>query len=372
MRWHLGRQRVQVVDRYKYMGAIIEASCCSGALVENICQKMVARTGELLRWARANLITLDLLARLWAVYVRSSALWCAAICHPNTTQQLALARAQRKVARLLLGHRRTSPVPAPCIEMGWPLINTWLQDGRLRLMARILDCSNGIVQAVAAASLADGSGWLHIEAAYARLLSPDGLPSTVTGWKALFQSSHESLASADTEQLVMESNAHPQLASYAPGMLRREGILGLNRMVHDISIPMDTAITVGRLLCGGQGLRGADPVLNSLPTPRTACIACLVNGRRVKETLQHFLFECPLTQDARSSNMAWECWVSGDRILLLHRDVWSFRQLRTIRDTLFDMWQCRERFLRAQGANTNRRRQERVAALWDEASLPPS
>ena len=98
-------------------------------------QKMISRTGEIRRWARAILITLDLLARLWGVYVRSSALWCASSCRPNASQQLSLARARRKAARLLLGHRCTSPLPTPCIEMGWPLINTWLQYGRLRLLA---------------------------------------------------------------------------------------------------------------------------------------------------------------------------------------------------------------------------------------------
>jgi hypothetical protein len=360
MRWHLCKVRLPVVDVYKYMGAIIAASGSSGALVESICQKMISRTGELRRWARAILITLDLLARLWGVYVRSSALWCASSCHPNASQQLSLARARRKAARLLLGHRCTSPLPTPCIEMGWPLINTWLQDGRLRLLAHILDCSNSIVQAVAAASLADVSGWLHTEAAYARQLAPEGLRFTSAGWKALSQSSLDSSVAADTEQLIMESSAHPQLASYSPGVLRREGILGINRMI------------VGRLSCGGQGLRGADAVLSSLPTPRTACIACLVNGLRVKETLQHFVFPCPLTQDVRSHDAVSLYWASGERVLLLHRDVWNFRQLRTIRDALLEMWQCRDRFLRAEGANTNRRREQRVEVLWEEAVLPPS
>ena len=160
----------------------------------------------------------------------------------------------------------------------------------------------------------------------------------------------------------------PQLASYTPAALCRQGTLELNRMLHDTSIPAEKAIIVGRLLCGGQGLRGADPVVRTAPQIRTACLACLLDGRRVKETLQHFLFGCPCTQAPRLSSAAQECWAHEADITLLHRDVWSFRQLRVIRDTIFDMWCARESFMRAHGISSSRKQSLRALDLWSSAA----
>ena len=64
MRWHLGRGRVPVVAQYKYMGCLISANCCFGPLIGCVCKKIIDRTGELLRWARANHLTLDILNRM--------------------------------------------------------------------------------------------------------------------------------------------------------------------------------------------------------------------------------------------------------------------------------------------------------------------
>jgi hypothetical protein len=206
------------------------------------------------------------------------------------------------------------------------------------------------------------------EAQDARQLAPEGLPSTAAGWKALFGMAVTASVQADSEQLLHESRAHPQLASYAPAGFVKQGTLELNKMLHDTSIPAEKALVVGRLLCGGQGLRVADPHIESEPKIRTACLACLTDGHRVKETLQHFLFKCPLTQTHRSSLSAHECWLHGDRIMLLHRDEWSFRQLRVIRDTIYDMWSARERFLRSHGIGSTKKQAIRAHELWGNAA----
>ena len=144
-----------------------------------MCKKIIDRSGELLRWARANHLTIDILNRKWLTYVQTSALWCSALCR---TQASELERAQPKAARLLFGQWRPSPKPNPCIEVGWPLIQTCLQHGRMRLLSRILGTANEIVQAVAEASLLDPCGWVALEAGDARQLAPQCLPSTDVGW----------------------------------------------------------------------------------------------------------------------------------------------------------------------------------------------
>ena len=364
IRWHLGKRRLPVVDQYKYMGIQLASNCSHQALVGQISGKFAARTCELVRWAQVHHITLDLLARLWAVYIQVSALWGAALCHPTATQLQELLLAQRKAGRLLLGHSRRSPVPTTCVELGWPLIGTWLQESRLRLLARLLACTNSIVLAVAATSLDTAQGWMAIEVAHARNLAPDGLPCEPAAWHAIIAAARNIDTEADTARLSMLCDVHPQLASYRPAVLTQERRLGLNRMLHDTAISADDAKIISRLLCGGQGLRGLDPKRATPVTSRTACLACLVAGRREKETLQHFLFECVATEHIRCEAAVAACWMDNEAIALLHRDIWTFSQMRIIRYALLAMWKARSRLLSERGLNKRTGFEERVADLW--------
>ena len=346
------------------MGVVLSNNGTHQGLIEQVCSKFTARTGELVRWSHVHHVTLDLLCRLWLVYIKVSALWGAALCHLKPSQMQSLLLAQRKAGRLLLGHSRQSPNPTPCVELGWPLIGTWLQDGRLRLLARILASTNDIVSAVAAASLEDERGWMATEVSHARNFAPEGLPRDPAAWQALFTAAFNTDLEADAAQLAVQCAAHPQLASYQPAVLTQEKRLGLNRMLHDSSIGADEARVISRLLSGGQGLRGRDPLAATPVSPRTACLACLLAGYRRKETLQHFLFECPLTEPIRCDAAVAACWAERTAVTLLHRDVWSFTQLRTIRHALLAMWQARIRLLDGHGLQSKRRLNDRLGDMW--------
>ena len=295
------------------------------------------------------------------VYIKVSGLWGAALCRPTATQLQELLLAQRKAGRLLLGHSRRSPVPTACVELGWPLVGSWLQEGRLQFLARILACPNDIVLTVAAKSMDAERGWMAMEVAHARGLAPDGLPRDPAAWRSIIAAARNIDMEADTTRLAAMCELHPQLASYRPAGL------GLNKMLHDTAIEADDARTISRLLCGGQGLRGNDPRIDTPATSRTACLACLVAGRKEKETLQHFLFECPATEHIRSNAAVSACWRDSEAIMLLHRDLWTFSQLRVIRRAMLDMWKARARLLLARGLHSRSGCEERIADLWRAA-----
>jgi len=234
----------------------------------------------------------------------------------------------------------------------------------MRLLARLLACPNEIVQAVAATSLDAESGWMAIEVAYARNLAPEGLPHEPTGWHTIIAAARDIDTEADATQLSAMCDVHPQLASYRPAVLTQERRLGLNRMLHDTAVSAEEANIISRLLCGGQGLRGQDPRRDSPATSRTACLACLIAGRRVKETLRHFLFECVATEHIRCVPAVAACWQDSEAITLLHRDIWTFSQMRTIRRAVLDMWKARSRLILSRGLNKRTGLQDRIEDLW--------
>ncbi|CAE8610890.1 unnamed protein product, partial [Polarella glacialis] len=134
--------------------------------------------------------------------------------------------------------------------------------------------------------------------------------------------------------------------------------LFINGMLHDSSIAADTARTISRLLCCGQGLRGGDPKLSSPRSPRTACLNCLLSGAKCKETLQHFLFVSHLTCHIRAEPDASLIWQQRGSITCLRRDVWTFAHMKLIRRTIMNMWASRQALL--QRAFYKKRRRHKV------------
>lgn len=89
---------------------------------------------------------------------------------------------------------------------------------------------------------------------------------------------------------------------------------------------------VSRLIVAGQDLRGGDPRCTPEPTPFNCCVACLESGVKVAETLHHVTFMCPHYADLRSNSAICDILASLDvRAFCLHRDVWSWRQLKALR-----------------------------------------
>ena len=213
----------------------------------------------------------------------------------------------------------------------------------------------------------DPLGWVALTSAEARAIAPAGLPASTAEWRKLFSAIMTASSQADMEELLVQCNAHPQLCHYRPCLPTLEGRLGINNAVHGTRLRLPNPQAVCRLLCGGQGLRGMDPVLATPASPRTACLHCLADGRREKETLEHFLFACPLTLPIRRQPDVAECWAQQWAIVEVHRNVWPWRKLQIIVKALQDMLQARSSWLSQEGLSTASRVELRLDSLWSQA-----
>ena len=177
---------------------------------------------------------------------------------------------------------------------------------------------------------------------------PEGPPITPLEWQQHLQQWEIAQKQADAEELLYNSRRHPNLAHYSPYIAAQPSNPCINRMIHHHSINDANAITISRLLCGGQGLNAGDPIRPTEVCMRKACKFCLSLGQPKAETLWHFLHQCPLTAMARQSSEAKECWGQPEKIVQLHLSVWTYKQLRVIRGTMVRMWQLRQAFNRDQ------------------------
>ena len=113
-----------MVTFYKYCGVVIHCSLSWEPFLANLKDKSRTRSGELVRWARANGVSADVRVRLWTVYVETGAAWGLGLVMLSKSQATALLRIQRGCGRLLLGYSRRSVVPAVCFDLGWKLWST--------------------------------------------------------------------------------------------------------------------------------------------------------------------------------------------------------------------------------------------------------
>ena len=112
-------------------------------------------------------------------------------------------------------------------------------------------------------------------------------------------------------------------------------------------VPAADARVVARLLCGGQGLRGRDPRCRVRASPLNCCFLCLAQGRREAETLRHFVYACPAFAALRAAHELKPLLrAAPDRFLCFHRDGWTWRELRVIRNFLTAAWNERLRGIR--------------------------
>merc|ERR1712110_1033523 len=106
----------------------------------------------------------------------------------------------------------------------------------------------------------------------------------------------------------------------------------VNNTLHDQAIDAEDARVISRLLAGGQGLRGGDCRGRVQAAPRNCCYPCLLRGERWPETLEHVCLRCSHYQEARAAPRVMEILGRGlSRLAALHRDIWSWSDLRTIR-----------------------------------------
>ena len=117
---------------------------------------------------------------------------------------------------------------------------------------------------------------------------------------------------------------------------------------------------ISRLLCGGQGLRGGDPVVPPQASCRNACLYCLTRGNKVVESLRHFLIECPLYEFDRHGSGARKCWKHGILVAHLHLSIWDDEHQKIIRGALIRMLNRRLKFQRVMGDSAS----EVALRLW--------
>ena len=215
---------------------------------------------------------------------------------------------------------------------------------KMRLYLRLHTTANPIIKAILEVSRTIPEGWVAAAELQLSASFPAGLPTKATDWQQAFQIWEAAQMQSDTDELIYNSRRDPNLAHSFPRSAAQPHAQDINRMVHHHSINDVSAITISRLLCGGQGLNAGDPVRPSEVCMRKACKCCLSLGQPKAETLWHFLHDCPLTAMARQNKEAKECWAQPENVVKLHLSVWSHKQLRVIRSTLTRMWHLRQSF----------------------------
>ena len=117
---------------------------------------------------------------------------------------------------------------------------------------------------------------------------------------------------------------------------------------------------------GGQDLRGGDPREATSPSRLNCCIACLEKGVRGSESLFHVTFECPAYTDLRQARVINDITQNRDfKTFCLHRDVWSWRQLKVIRHFFVQLCDRRSSLMGGRGYNAAQNAQFRADQMWD-------
>jgi hypothetical protein len=155
-------------------------------------------------------------------------------------------------------------------------------------------------------------------------------PIDANAWKnGLLAYSKQSLLQG-AEGLARQCLLSSAQASYVIAPWRFDNRWGVNNFLHN----RDSASmckNINRLLVGGQGLRGGDPVGGTLPMIRNCCVFCLEAGVRAAETLRHVVFQCPAYKDARRAPNIQMHIASGDLdIFCIHRNIWSWKQSKAL------------------------------------------
>ena len=129
-------QVLPVVDEYRYLGALLTATGRVGRTIQDLEERILQKTGPLIGWARANQIPLSHLGKLWKLYVEPGIWWLVAALPITHAQADRLDLLQRKVARMLLGHGKRSPLPSALACLGWVPWSHLLACARMSLLAR--------------------------------------------------------------------------------------------------------------------------------------------------------------------------------------------------------------------------------------------
>ena len=135
-----------------------------------------------------------------------------------------------------------------------------------------------------------------------------------------------------------DCKGHSRLRHYNPAALTAAG-KGPKHTLYGKAVGIKEAAIVGRLLCGGQGLRAGDASARTTPTTHNCCIACLREGRIVADTFSHFVGDCRATATGKGTAAIRSVLGRPVRDLCCHsHGMWTWNELRTIRRFLCSAW----------------------------------
>ena len=95
------------------------------------------------------------------------------------------------------------------------------------------------------------------------------------------------------------------------------------------------------------------------------CVFCLAHGIRVAETLEHVVFDCHSYAQLRSSSGVSAALALRDkRVSSLHREAWTWAQLRQLRKFFTDLTQHRTAMAGGSPRRARTHLSRRAQTLW--------
>ena len=288
------------VKIYKYGGVVVSSGGGWGHQLAYVRKRTLSKTRALSAWGRRLQVTVDILERIWRIYVERSALFGMGFPQLPDSALATLDRIQRVAGRLLLGYASRCPTPVIVAELGWTRWSVALVGERVGLLRRVLTTKSQYCTGILEASSLLDSSWVHMVAAEVRPWCEDGLPQSASGWTKLRRGCIAEARRCDCEEIYVECLQHQRLRHYRPVCWEVDGSWRPNPSLHNKRVPAQEARVVGRWLAGGQESRAGDVDEGACATPRNCCIPCLTSGHKVVDTLHHALLACPHTAVARA------------------------------------------------------------------------
>ena len=302
------------------------------------------------------------------MYVETAVLFGLGLLILPSTLSDRLDRAQRKVGRLLLGHRSRSPKPAVVLELGWMPWSRRIVCERARLLGRYLIANDGFIGQLALMQSSLHDSWIHIAADGINLWCADGQPQSKNQWRKVLKAWWRDNMSEAGQAEVECWMAHPDMLHFRPGLFLTQGRHGINTHTNHHSIPVDSSRALARLLQGAQDLRGGDPRRGQAANVKTSFVFCLEEGLVVPETLRHVVYECTTYDDIRNQACVRDALASGRDIFLQRREMWSWNELRMLRQFFLDILERRGQMGRRRRVVSQRGWQRLAEGLWEACS----
>ena len=168
----------------------------------------------------------------------------------------------------------------------------------------------------------------------------------------------------EAERCTVACGSRLGLAHYVQVVWAHEGKWALNKFLHDTRVPPNEAILVSRLLAGGQWLRGGDSGTHEVVSVDNCCVFCLDSGVRCVESAWHVLFVCDCYSRARLAEGVDSILANPVGVFSFHRGVWGWRELRTIRHYIVQVWLLRCSWVGVHRRKIAQRLSERAHRLW--------